>query len=100
MPRRTEFTAEQWKQRALYEQAAREQLARDLGKLAFAAAAPPPKHPTGWKRFWSARVGFILINAPAIAYLQWQRPSLLVPYLVWMSWAAWLSAELPNPASS
>lgn len=98
-PDATKFGVEQWKSRALYEQSRRERFERELADLAFRAAADRPKHVKGWRRFWSVRVGFILLNAPAILWMQVQRPSLLVPYLVWMSWAAWLSSELPNPGA-
>jgi hypothetical protein len=48
------------------------------------------------KRFWTARLIFVVLNAPLIALLQWKAPDLLVAYLVWMSWATWLSSELPT----
>jgi hypothetical protein len=48
------------------------------------------------KKFWTARLVFILLQVPLIVYLQWKMPDLLVQYLVWMSWATWLSAELPT----
>lgn len=49
------------------------------------------------RRFWKARLAFIIANAPAILLLQVYRPHWLVPYLVWMSWLTWLSSELPSP---
>lgn len=48
------------------------------------------------KKFWWSRLGFVLANAPVILYLQLEQPQWLVPYLVWMSWFTWLSAELPT----
>lgn len=47
--------------------------------------------------FWKSRLAFILTNGPFILYMQLYHPSWLVPYLVWMSWATWLSSELPTP---
>ena len=48
------------------------------------------------KWWWESRVVFILLNAPFILWMQLVHPSWLVPYLVWMSWATWLSSEMPN----
>ena len=48
------------------------------------------------RKFWWARLAFILANAPVILWMQLMHPSWLVPYLVWMSWATWLSSELPT----
>lgn len=48
------------------------------------------------RKFWFTRLGFILANAPFIVWMQVFRPQWLVPYLVWMSWATWLSSELPT----
>lgn len=48
------------------------------------------------RRFWTARLVFVVLNAPLIAWLQAAEPSWLVPYLVWMSWLTWLSSELPT----
>lgn len=48
------------------------------------------------RRFWHARLVFVVLNAPVIAFLQWRYPDVLVPYLVWMSWLTWVSAELPT----
>lgn len=45
--------------------------------------------------FWKVRLGFILLNAPFILWLQMYHKPWLVPYLVWMSWVTWLSTELP-----
>ena len=48
------------------------------------------------KWWWESRVVFILLNAPFILWMQLVHPNWLVPYLVWMSWATWLSSEMPN----
>lgn len=46
--------------------------------------------------FWRIRIGFILLNAPFILWMQLSgHQHWLVPYLVWMSWLTWLSTELP-----
>jgi hypothetical protein len=48
------------------------------------------------KLFWKIRLGFILANGPFIFWMQMERPAWLIPYLVWMSYLTWLSAELPT----
>ena len=52
------------------------------------------------QKFWWARLAFVLANAPVILWMQLVHPSWLVPYLVWMSWATWLSSELPTEGDS
>lgn len=48
------------------------------------------------RKFWHARLVFVLANAPAILAMQLLAPRYLIPYLVWMSWLTWLSSELPT----
>lgn len=48
------------------------------------------------KKFWTARLVFVLANAPVVLVLQLYFPEFLLQYLVWMSWLTWLSAELPT----
>jgi len=48
------------------------------------------------KLFWKLRLAFIIANGPFILWMQLNHPSWLIPYLVWMSYLTWLSAELPT----
>lgn len=50
----------------------------------------------GKKKFWTARLIFIVANAPFILWMELNKPDWLVAYLVWMSWLTWLSSELPT----
>lgn len=49
-------------------------------------------------KFWTVRLAIVIANGPVLGYLQYRFPPTdpLLSYLCWMSWATWLSAELPS----